>query len=1725
MDFAEARLHACCSSLGFFDEAEGVYTKEPDCELSVKELIRTLKREDDTRQVRRKVGFLKVFENDLISIICTYPDDTDLFDAVIRLMQNLSSPAILCFGNMPTEALFRSYYMELERYLRSYKSAFVNETLIYNIGMRIKHILESDDSEDEENQLLIERILILFRNVLHIDSNPNDENRTDDDASVHDQVIWTMKKTGVEAVLKYLAINEDQSKWCMHVLEILFHMLRDQSPELLASTPSVQISDLNEWQKSQKEAEIEAKELCALLLKEKEQRKCRATVSSTRHSRFGGSYYVQNLKALNPSNKLIFHGSQTKANYISFDDLKTGKRKPKRLLPVGDRGVPRRSTKVIRQFLKEFVNELLEHAFNNLMHAASDAIRREKIQYNDESYFLWSMGFFLEFNRCYKFRPELISEVLSSQIFNFIHLKMGEYYEMMLQEKKTKFVAISWAERMHLALKTFGELLKSCEKMGNHKEKEIVRSADILKRNLFYNSEYRDLFISFMQRFDQTKMSKSYLKDLVETNHVFLKMLEDFTSKKKLIVKKKGGKKKKKKPDQRNALPTKSGAKSGKNVVSNEEAKERKRQAELEKKESLWDNIAPSLCGIFQGRITPAEQTMMPFDPLSDISLDEQKQIAVARIQRLLQSVDKVESSDDSEKPETECIQTVTAGKIIELLRECRKVWVEGDIFGAVDASMEDEFEILRSIHFADKIDISSFKSSLGQFKDFEDESRIPDFEDNVKKLTELDGVSEGEDENTRVDNNEALHEELLDGGLLSDTSSEDDEMQKLDANEAYFDFNSHLQQYAKHDVVRCYSYLLQFFRTNFSQTNKSVLKMLHRIACDLSMPGLLFQASLFTTLRDILREASIRTLKHKLALDPVMKELVTFGKYLIKQFVRAAQYNKNIYMELIFWKDTSVACEIIDGYGTYVNHGRSDNFRMVFTEENNEELRRLFKEYQESEQNEAQGGVVEYIMANFSRELNKPKVVANQLKSLELVEDLNDLRMVSGRENLGVWRPEHETELRFLWEQFCESEDPLSEIYSAMVHKKPKVRIIQKLLSMGLAQSKNEIIKPDIWPETVIEELKTLFETHKGSPDLLREILDKLSTPKSRKQIANKLVDLKLVESIAELRTQKSSGSGATGPRKSGKQAKIWDEEEIMELQELYGKYRKLKLILEHKTFEASRKEVIEKMKELNLDYKASGVGSKKKGKGLNFLEANDLLEQDDFDIEEQLVKQGSAKKKPKSGNFRSKSKHELVEQALPNGDLSAKSKAQVSSLTKCILRKDGGYYKDSLTWLINSLKSSAEVKKDLENDSDPDEDDNSGMVSFPLVPNGDVVEKALVDCGNEFNRILKLLGMCQPTSMGDEGTEIFWRVPHYLSSEALTKKIDVLQHALQRSSNDDSEDGTEKNDGNENESDEDQISAESIGKTKLNSQNQDEEYSEASDDDGSDDGGDDDDKRGYRSSEDEEKIAQKRKEQLEALKRKAEERRKKEMKSQSISQENNSKEGHSQDAGSPEDDFQNDKTENNVDDNVDENAKITIESSDDNDEDPIKNLTIDERKSESDSDDEPVANLKSQKKNKIKKVPSSSKSSARKRRKIEPEANSGGDASSESDVESFETKENASKKPYNHFKSGGRSRLQRIDFSDSDSDNNVNNVKRNENEESSEDENGNRESDRKKFKKPDRGALDSDSPEEVDDALATNEINSIRDVTNVSDFASEESVSRKRKRVAAISSSDDEN
>ena len=64
----------------------------------------------------------------------------------------------------------------------------------------------------------------------------------DDDASVHDRVLWAIHMSGFDDLVKFLASAQSEQQWSMHVLEIISLMFRDQvRPRNISGTPHIDV--------------------------------------------------------------------------------------------------------------------------------------------------------------------------------------------------------------------------------------------------------------------------------------------------------------------------------------------------------------------------------------------------------------------------------------------------------------------------------------------------------------------------------------------------------------------------------------------------------------------------------------------------------------------------------------------------------------------------------------------------------------------------------------------------------------------------------------------------------------------------------------------------------------------------------------------------------------------------------------------------------------------------------------------------------------------------------------------------------------------------------------------------------------------------------------------------------------------------------------------------------------------------------------------------------------------------------------------------------------------------------------------------------------------------------------------------------------------------------------------------------------------------------------------
>ncbi|XP_012609353.2 protein timeless homolog isoform X1 [Microcebus murinus] len=746
-------LLATCSALGYLEG--DTYHKEPDCLESVKDLIRYLRHEDETRDVRQQLGAAQILQSDLLPILTQHRQDKPLFDAVIRLMVNLTQPALLCFGSVPKEPSLGHHFLQVLTYLQAYKEAFASEKAFGVLSETLYELLQLGwEERQEEDNLLIERILLLVRNILHVPADLDQEKKIDDDASVHDQLLWAIHLSGLDDLLLFLASSPAEQQWSLHVLEVVSLMFRDQNPEQLAGVGQGRLAQ---------ERSTDVAELEVLRQREMAEKKTRALQRGNRHSRFGGSYIVQGLKSIGERD-LVFHKGLHNLRNYSSDLGKQPRRVPKRRQAARELSTQRRSALNVRLFLRDFCSEFLENCYNRLMGSVKDHLLREKAQQHDETYYMWALAFFMAFNRAASFQPALVSETLSVRTFHFIEQNLTNYYEMMLTDRKE---AASWARRMHLALKAYQELLATVNEMDMSPDETVRESSRIIKNNIFYMMEYRELFLTLFRKFDERCQPHSFLRDLVETTHLFLKMLERFCRNRgNLVVQNKRKKRKKKKKVLDQAIAPG-------NVPHS--------PGELE---AVWPALAEQLQFCAQDPELGVD-SMVPFDAASEVPVEEQRAEAMVRIQ--------------------DCLLASQAPQALTLLRSAREVWPEGDVFGSQDISPEEEIQLLKQILSAP----------------------LP-----RQEGPEEQGAEEEEEED-----------------------EEDEELQVVQVSEKEFNFLDYLKRFACSTVVRAYVLLLRSYRRNSAHTNHCVVKMLHRLAHDLKMEALLFQLSIFCVFNRLLSD------------------------------------------------------------------------------------------------------------------------------------------------------------------------------------------------------------------------------------------------------------------------------------------------------------------------------------------------------------------------------------------------------------------------------------------------------------------------------------------------------------------------------------------------------------------------------------------------------------------------------------------------------------------------------------------------------------------------------------------------------------------------------------------------------------------------------------------------------------------------------------------------------
>lgn len=141
-DYISAELAATCAELGYYDGNK--YHLDHHCIYAMKDLIRYLRNDDDNHTVRRYLGQSNLLQTDLIKIFVDHSDQTELCNILLRLLINLTSPAIIIYNEeLPTDKVPRGLYQQVVSHLQGYKVTLVNDriwTVVNNCLSKILNI-------------------------------------------------------------------------------------------------------------------------------------------------------------------------------------------------------------------------------------------------------------------------------------------------------------------------------------------------------------------------------------------------------------------------------------------------------------------------------------------------------------------------------------------------------------------------------------------------------------------------------------------------------------------------------------------------------------------------------------------------------------------------------------------------------------------------------------------------------------------------------------------------------------------------------------------------------------------------------------------------------------------------------------------------------------------------------------------------------------------------------------------------------------------------------------------------------------------------------------------------------------------------------------------------------------------------------------------------------------------------------------------------------------------------------------------------------------------------------------------------------------------------------------------------------------------------------------------------------------------------------------------------
>ena len=480
-----------------------IYIKSQDCEESLKELVRILKRDDpDHPFARLELSKWNILVSDLIPLILTQPQDKKLsFYVILLTVQMTEFPSQSCYkGDFLVSSLQRS------------KLAFLQANVVKTLMIHLADCMSVEaQNRTKIHENMIELIITLIRNLVRIPDLEEARHSVNEfKRNMQFNLLLIFEKDSVFDALIFLCQDMTSPllrKLNLAFLEIFYHIFSSFKPKWIMSCSEDDRKRLEELEDSAKRQQIK-----------------RMNELGTRHSRFGTNLCIKRLlgggfKVLSNPFKVNEEINKIQNQRIKPIMRKFGAKFPdiyKKSLheDMKIHGMEESLGEEVKSFkliIRNFALDFLEHAYGNLLESLYDEIYKdsERIQENDViNYFVvMEFGLGLARHRYYLQRKEkqMAKENANSvnldiePIIQALQLTQFElvYSHLVREVTRPKKKMVQY-RLYYAAIAVLLEILYITQELSLSTDSILRKNSQSLMQNIFHHDITRIIRVGFV---------------------------------------------------------------------------------------------------------------------------------------------------------------------------------------------------------------------------------------------------------------------------------------------------------------------------------------------------------------------------------------------------------------------------------------------------------------------------------------------------------------------------------------------------------------------------------------------------------------------------------------------------------------------------------------------------------------------------------------------------------------------------------------------------------------------------------------------------------------------------------------------------------------------------------------------------------------------------------------------------------------------------------------------------------------------------------------------------------------------------------------------------------------------------------------------------------------------------------------------------------------------------